>query len=142
MRDAASQTARRTCCGFLLAAMVSVHALGERPAAQAAPDAATHKAWMNDASDQQDELREALAAKSAPTAATAAKKIATLMGHTESYWDRKKATAIVLLARQARSLATETAAAATRGRFAEAKAAFDKMNATCNACHDQHPEKR
>jgi hypothetical protein len=110
--------------------------------AQAPPDAATHKAWMNEATDQQDELRDALAAKSTSTAATAAKELATLMGHTESYWDRKKATDVVLLARQARSLATETAAAASRSRFVEAKAAFDKLSATCNACHDLHPEKR
>jgi len=122
--------------------MVFIAAPGGRPAAQAAPDAATHKAWMNDASEQQEELRDALASKSGPAAAAAAQKLATLMGRTESYWDRKKATDVVLLARQARSLAAETAAASTRSRFDDAKAAFIKLSATCNACHDLHPEKR
>jgi hypothetical protein len=128
----------------IVALMLAVGAAGVQ--AQTAntntANAETHKAWMNDAADQQDELREALAAKSAAKSATAAAKLADLMKQTETYWAGKKAPDIVTLAVQARRMATETGAAAKAGKFDQAHTAFGKMNATCNACHDLHPEKR
>ena len=96
-------------------------AIGAAGAAQAPPDAEAHKAWMNDATDQQDEIREALAAKSGAKAAAAATKLAALMGKTESYWSRKKAADIVTLAQESRRLAAQVAASARAGKFDRAR---------------------
>jgi hypothetical protein len=108
----------------------------------AAADAAAHKRWMNDASDAQEDLRDAVTAKSPAKASAAAMKIDSLMSRTEGYWAEKKAADIVALARESRELARRTAMLAKAGKFDEANASFTKLGATCNACHDKHPERR
>jgi hypothetical protein len=107
-----------------------------------APDAAAHKTWMDDAADAQEDLRDAIHAKKGADAARAAVKIEDLMAKTETYWAGKHASDIVKIAQGSRALATEVAADARTGKWAQADAAFGKMNARCNACHDLHPEKR
>jgi hypothetical protein len=107
-----------------------------------APDAETHKAWMNDAADSQEDIREALAARDGKKVHDAALKIEGFMAQTESYWAAKKAADIVKLAQNSRALATEVASKSTANQWAQVQTAFDKLSATCNACHDLHPEKR
>jgi hypothetical protein len=111
-----------------------------------AADAEAHKQWMNDAADAQEDLREALAAGAGKVdgkkVAAAALKIEALMADTEAYWTAKKAADIVTLAVAARAQARDVASAATAGKFDQAAAASTKLGATCNACHDLHPEKR
>jgi cytochrome c556 len=48
----------------------------------------------------------------------------------------------VRLSKDARAQAAAAAAAVKAGRMTDAGAAFDKMGATCNACHDLHLEKK
>jgi len=124
--------------GLLLLALIS--AVGV--AAQTTPSADEHKAWMNDASDAEEDFRFAVTDKDAKAAAAALTKIAELMQKTESYWTAKKANDGVALTKDARALASEAAAAAAKGSLADAGAGFEKMTAKCNACHELHLEKR
>jgi hypothetical protein len=107
-----------------------------------AQDPAAHKAWMDDAADLQDELREQLLAGSRDQAAAAATKLEEILARTQAYWAAKHADDIVAIARESRTLATAVAAAAKAGHIDRATDAFVKMSARCNACHDLHPERR
>ena len=117
--------------------------LGGLPAPQTrAPDAAAHKAWMDDAADLQDELREQLLAKAGDKAAAAAIEIERILAQTQAYWAAKHADDIVTIAQESRTLATAVATAAKAGKIDQAAEASATMGARCNACHDLHPEKR
>jgi hypothetical protein len=107
-----------------------------------AQDAAAHKAWMDDAGDLQDELREQLIAKSGDKAAAAAAQLEKILAQTQAYWAAKHAEDIVTIAQESRTLAAAVATAAKAGQFDRATDAAAKMGARCNACHDLHPEKR
>jgi len=124
--------------GLLLPALLSA----VRVAAQTTPGADEHKAWMNDASDAEEDFRFAVTDKDAKAAAAALIKIEQLMQKTEAYWTAKKANDGVALTKDARALASEAAAAAAKGSLADAAAGFEKMTAKCNACHELHLEKR
>ena len=101
-----------------------------------------HRAAMNDASDLQEDVRDAFAAKAGDKVAAAAVKLEGLMGRTEDYWAAKKQADIVKLAQATRALAKQLAADGKAGKLDQASATFTTMNASCNACHDLHPEKR
>ena len=137
---------RRVLDAFGLAlrcALITTLLLGSLSASQAlAQDAAAHRAWMDDAADLQDELREHLGARAGDKAAAAAAKIEAILAQTEAYWATKHADDIVKIARESRTLAAAIASAAKAGRIDRATDAFATMNARCNACHDLHPEKR
>jgi hypothetical protein len=124
--------------GVLLLALTSP----VRVAAQTTPSAEEHKAWMNDASDAEEDFRFAVTDKDAKSAAAALTKIEALMQKTEGYWTAKKANDGVALTKEARALASQAAAAAGKGSLADAGGAFEKMTAKCNACHELHLEKR
>lgn len=128
---------------WLITASVSGLAQGKATRkAATAPDAAVHKAWMNDATDAQDDLREAIAGKSSAKAGAAALKLQTLMARTERYWASRHADDIVKLAQESKALAGQVARAAKAHELEQANEAFGKLNTTCNTCHDLHPEKR
>lgn len=120
--------------GFLLGSLAAPQANGQ--------DAAAHRAWMDDAADLQDELREHLVAKAGDKAAAAATKIEEILAQTQAYWAAKHADDIVKIARESRTLAATIAAAAKAGKIDQATKTFATMNARCNACHDLHPERR
>jgi len=101
-----------------------------------------HKAGMNDASDLQEDVRDAIAARSGEKIETAAGKLEALMGRTEDYWSAKKQADIVKLAQATRALARQLAADGKGGALDAAATTFGRMNASCNTCHDLHPEKR
>jgi hypothetical protein len=113
-----------------------------RVAAQNTTSADEHKAWMNDASDAEEDFRFAVTDKDAKAAAVALTKIEQLMQKTEAYWTVKKANDGVALTKDARALASQAAAAAAKGSLGDAGAGFEKMAAKCNACHELHLEKR
>jgi hypothetical protein len=123
-------------------AVVLLLAVGGLGAAVQQPDADAHRAWMDDAGDLQDDLRDALRLKEGAKAVEASAKMAALMAQTETYWAAKKADDIVKLAQEARSQSKEMGAAADAAKFDDAEGVFAKLSATCNACHDLHPEKR
>ena len=124
--------------GLFLLALVSVVGV----AAQAPATADEHKAWMNDASDAQEDFRFAVTDKDAKAAAAALTKIEQLMQKTEAYWTAKKASDGVALTKETRTLASQAAADAAKGNLAGAGAGFENMTAKCNACHELHLEKR
>lgn len=111
------------------------------PQAQAM-DAAAHKQMMNDASDAQEDFRFALEDKDQRAAVASLTKLEAFMGQTETYWSAKKASDGVKLAKDARASAGAALTAAKANNMAAAKDAFDKMGATCNACHELHLEKK
>ena len=122
--------------------LVLLAATGWLMAAQNPPNADTHKAWMDDAGDLQEDLREALPAKDGAKVSEAAVKIEQLMAQTEKYWAAKGAADIVKVAQDSQALCRQVSAAAKASAFDEAQASFAKLSANCNACHDLHPEKR
>ena len=68
--------------------------------------------------------------------------IGYLMARTEQYWAGRHADDVVKLAQETRALARQVATAAKAHSLTRANTAFEKMNKTCNTCHDLHPEKR
>lgn len=132
----------RGCRRLVASAAMSILMLTTWPVAAQAPDAAAHKAWMNDASDAQEDYRFALSDKDQKAAVDALGKLDALMAKTEAYWTTKKVADGERLARAAHGLSTAALAAATRGDMAAAGQNFDKLGATCNSCHDLHLEKR
>jgi hypothetical protein len=120
---------------------IGVLCLSMTVAAQA-PDVEAEKGWMNDATDLQEDIREAMGKKDGAKIAEAALKIDALMQKTEGFWAAKKAADIVTLAQTARTHAKDVAAQAKAGKLDQANDAFARLNTTCNTCHDLHPEKR
>jgi hypothetical protein len=116
--------------------------LGSAYLAAQAPDAAAHTQWMDDASDAQEDFRFAVTDKDQKAAVEALAKIERLMADTEAYWAAKKADDGVKLARETRDLAAQAGVAAKAGNMTAAGEAFEKLGATCNACHELHLEKR
>ena len=111
-------------------------------AGQASMTAEAHKQMMNDASDAQEDYRFAVSEKDQKAAVEALGKLETFMGQTVNYWSGKKAADGVRLATAAKTSATQALSAAKAGNAAAAGEAFEKMGASCNACHDLHLEKR
>ena len=126
---------------WIAVAFALATALGWPISAQA-PDAAAHKAWMNDASDAQEDYRFAVSEKDPKAAVEALVKLEALMAKTEDYWTAKKSADGVKLAKESRALAAQAQAAAKRGDTAAAGQNFDKMGVSCNTCHELHLEKR
>jgi hypothetical protein len=124
------------------ACVLALALLSGGAASAQAPDASAHKQWMNDASDAQEDYRFAVADKDQKAAAAALGTLEALMAKTVDYWTAKKADDGVKLSKDARALAAQASAAVKAGNMSEAGEAFDKMGATCNACHDLHLEKR
>lgn len=100
------------------------------------------KAAMNDASDLQEDVRDALGNQAGAKVSEAALKLEGIMGRTEDYWTAKKQADVVKLAQASRALARQLADEGASGKLEEAVDTFRKLNATCGACHDLHPEKR
>lgn len=135
-----SSRATRSFAGsFVIAAFAFVTSLY---AAAQAPDAAAHKQWMNDASDAQEDFRFAVTDKDQKAAVEALAKLEGLMARTEEYWTAKKSNDGVKLAKEARALAAQAGTTAKAGNLTAAMDAFNKMGASCNACHELHLENK
>ena len=106
------------------------------------PSADDHKAWMNDASDAQEDFRDAMGAKSGAKVAEAGAKLQDLMTKTLGYWQAKKAADGVKLTQETIAQAKAIQTSAKANQLKAAQAAFDKMTTSCNACHELHLEKR
>jgi Cytochrome C' len=97
---------------------------------------------MDDAQDAKDELMEAVKDKSGPKAAEETAKITKLLQETKAFWAEQKMADIVKLADDNIAASNDMAKIAASGKMDTAKTAFDKINTTCSACHDIHPENR
>ena len=111
------------------------------PAAIVAQD----DAWrmkMDDAQDAKDDLMDAVDAKSGPKAAEATAKMTKIVQETKQFWAAKKMADIVTLADASLAALNEMSKMAAAGKMDQSKAVYQKIGATCSACHDVHPEKR
>ncbi|MEQ1947965.1 MAG: cytochrome c [Bryobacteraceae bacterium] len=97
---------------------------------------------MDDAQEAKDDLLDAVGTKSGPKAAEATEKILKLLAETKAFWEQQKMPDVVKTADGAIAAANEMAAVAKSGKMDNAKAAYDKLNAACNVCHDLHAEER
>ncbi|MGE3959583.1 MAG: hypothetical protein AB7H96_22905 [Vicinamibacterales bacterium] len=101
-----------------------------------------HRQMMNDASDAQEDFRFAVADKDQKGAVDALVKLERFMGQTETYWAARKSADGVKLARESRASASAALSAARSGNLAGAAEPFDRMGASCNACHELHLEQK
>ena len=101
-----------------------------------------HKAWMNDAQDKKDDVREALAAKDAKKLVAAASGIEKATGQEQQFWARTAIVQAQELANKNRGEAREMLQAARAAHFTEAADAFARLEKTCASCHDLHFEKQ
>ncbi len=97
---------------------------------------------MEDAQEAKDDLMEAVSDKSGPKAAAASAKIARILQETKTFWAAQKMTDVARLADNSIAAVNNMAKIAASGQMDAAKAAYNKINATCSACHDVHPENR
>jgi hypothetical protein len=107
-----------------------------------ADDRTQRKERMDAIQDVKDDLKDALDAKSSAKAAEPAAKLVRFGEEEEEYWRKAKLEEVVKLAQQNLGTAREVAAAAKDGQFPQALQAFGRLETTCRACHDAHPEKR
>jgi hypothetical protein len=101
-----------------------------------------HKEWMDAAQDIKDDLKDALDAKLSAKIVESAAKLRALGGREEAYWKKARQPDALSLARKNRAASERIATAAKAGRFDQALAAYRDLEATCQACHDLHPEER
>ena len=103
---------------------------------------AAHKAWMDDAQDKKDDVREALAAKDAKKLVVAAVDMEKLTEREAQFWARTKIAQAKEIASRNRDEAKEMLAAARAREFSPAGDAFARLEKTCSSCHDLHFEKQ
>jgi soluble cytochrome b562 len=100
------------------------------------------KQKMEDAQEAKDDLMDSVDAKSAPKAAEATAKMLKILLETKQFWAGQKMADVVKLADDNIAALNEMAKLAGSGNMEQGKAAFTKVNSTCSACHDTHPENR
>ncbi|HKT81019.1 MAG TPA: hypothetical protein VJP86_12415 [Vicinamibacterales bacterium] len=109
-------------------------------AANATPE--QHKEMMDEVGDSQEDLRESIATKDVKAANAAAVKVQAFMEETQIYWAARKFADVNKLADQSVAQSKDIVKAVSAGKLDEARGALDKLSATCNACHELHPEQR
>ena len=97
---------------------------------------------MEDAQEAKDDLMGAVKDKSGPKAAEATAKISKILQESKAFWAEQKMDDIVKTADDSIAAANDMTRIAASGKMDTAKAAFDKINVSCSACHDLHPEDR
>lgn len=109
-------------------------------AAPAAITAEQHEAAMKGIAQANGTLQKNLKSNALPDASKDAQQLATLFADVARFWTQAKKTDAVQLAQQARTAATDTAAAATAGDQAKAMTASAGIGATCKQCHSAYRE--
>ena len=122
--------------GKLLVALLALAAV------YAAGDASSRKQAMDQAQEWKDDLKDALDAREGPKAAVLARKLATAGAQETAYWKRAGQEDARKLAADNLEASRQVVRAAKAGQFDQANQAYGRLEATCRACHDLHPEKR
>lgn len=102
-------------------------------------------AWkqkMEDAQSAQDDLTDAIQAKSGPKALAAAAKMTAILKETKQFWAGRKMADVVRLADENLAALGEMTKMAGSGKMEKAQAAAELISTTCSACHNIHPEGR
>jgi cytochrome c556 len=99
-----------------------------------------HEAAMKGIAQSNGALQKNLKSNALPDAAKDAQQLATLFADVARFWTQAKRTDAVQLAQQARSAATDTAAAAGAGDQAKAMTAAAGIGGACKQCHSTYRE--
>lgn len=111
-------------------------------ACAAGGDAYDRKQAMDQAQEWKDDLKDALDAREGPKAAGLARKLATAGAREAASWKSAGQEDARKLAVENLAASRQVAQAARAGRFQQANQAYGRLESTCRACHDLHPEKR
>jgi hypothetical protein len=95
---------------------------------------------MDDAQEAKDDLLDAVNAKDTAKATDAVEKITKIITETKKFWaDQKQADVVKLADDTLAAAANMTVVAKAKGDF---KAAYQKLDVSCQQCHNIHPENR
>ena len=94
----------------------------------AGDDVSRHKKAMDQAQEWKDDLKDALDAKAAAQEA--------------SLWKKAKQDDALKLANENLEESRQILTSVKAGSFDQALQTYGRLEATCRACHDLHPEKR
>jgi hypothetical protein len=100
------------------------------------------KQKMEDAQEAKDDLMDAVGAKSGPKAVEATAKLMKILLESKEFWAGQKLADVVKLVDDNIAALNEMAKIAGSGNMDQGKVVFAKVNNTCSACHDTHPENR
>lgn len=103
---------------------------------------ASHKRWMDDAQDLQEEIHGALEAKAPASATSAAAKLIGLGQQELRFCNKAGLSDARRLAEDNLDAARRIESAAKAGDLPRLKESFGLLQSSCRACHDLHPEKR
>ncbi|CAN5771824.1 hypothetical protein BH10ACI4_BH10ACI4_22810 [soil metagenome] len=106
------------------------------------PEVAAYRARMDHAQDLQDSIRDELDNKNGKGIASLSAELTTLLQEDGRYWEKHKVPDAIVLSGQSIASAKLMGEEALAGRIPQATDAFNKLQSTCRACHDAHPEKR
>jgi cytochrome c556 len=96
---------------------------------------------MDAAQDLKDEIQDGFDGKSPSKVAEAAAKLTPLCEREEQLWTKAKVAEAIRLATENLQASKELEAAARTGNLDSSAKAFERLNASCRACHDLHLEK-
>jgi hypothetical protein len=135
-RSGAFSLRKHTMKGKLLVALLAL------ATAEAADYTARHKQSMDQSQEWKDDLKDALDAKAGAKAAELARKLAKSGAQETAYGKRAGQEDALKLAADNLEASRQVELAAKAGQFEQANQAYGRLEATCRACHDLHPEKR
>ncbi|MEO6339278.1 MAG: hypothetical protein ABIO39_04495 [Caulobacteraceae bacterium] len=90
----------------------------------------------------ENQIEDALMARSSRAAARAAKSLVPILADEEKYWDRTHLDDALMYAQRNLAAARSLAASTRRGNLSQASSELDSMRGNCVACHGRHPENR
>ncbi|MCU1235848.1 MAG: hypothetical protein JWP63_3815 [Candidatus Solibacter sp.] len=108
----------------------------------AGDDVSRHKKAMDQVQEWKDDLKDALDAKAAAKAAGLADKLAKAAAQEASLWNKAKQDDALKLANENLEESRQIFTRVKAGNFDQALQTYGRLEATCRACHDLHPEKR
>lgn len=97
---------------------------------------------MKEAQAAQSEVQDGIKARDAAKTQIAAQKLMNILQENRTFWGRQLMPATVKLANNSVAASRDVMEIARNGKMDTIQAAFDKMNTSCQACHDTHPEKQ
>lgn len=122
----------------IIVTVLTLHAI----ALEEKSEAAKYRERMDQVQALQYELSDAITQKSSGKTIEASDKIRALLKEDLDYWTKQKIDDAIGYSKNSMNYSSELAEDAKKQNFAEAFAAYNKLQSTCRSCHDAHPEKR
>ncbi|MEO6341180.1 MAG: hypothetical protein ABIO39_14150 [Caulobacteraceae bacterium] len=105
-------------------------------------EVAAHRQRMKDAERLMTGALDGVTQHSKGKAASAGRKLSSLLAKEEAYWRRSGLDDALSVAQRSLAAAGEITRSAEAGQFEPAAAAVGEVRATCIGCHELHPENR